>query len=180
MLLLSSDINLFSTTLRYARTNEVCSINNSSIAASRIINCNRSPSAIVFLDRVTHISILDGDNLKLFRESLESYVRDHPRIWDSLAFIRIENIDTNFEQVKFSIAVRHRNSWQDAGRILLNRADLLQYVYDTLKGEKHLSFMCLFVALSVLSRRFVSRIGRCLRHAAAAPVALLRWSIGGR
>jgi hypothetical protein len=63
-------------------------------------------------------------------------VRDHPRIWDSLAFLRIENIDTNTEQVTFSMAFRHRNSWQDAGRILLNRADLLRFVYDTLKGKR--------------------------------------------
>ncbi|GKY97780.1 hypothetical protein MPSEU_000736200 [Mayamaea pseudoterrestris] len=128
------DINLFSTTLRYARTNEVSSLNNSSIAASRIINCNRSSHAIVFLDKVTHISILDSKNLEQFQLSLENYVRDHPRIWDSLAFLRIESIDTNEEQVKFSMAFRHRNSWQDAGRILLNRADLVRFVFDALKG----------------------------------------------
>ena len=83
---------------------------------------------------MTHVSILDGNNLQQFQQRLETYVRDHPRIWDSLAFLRIETIDTNSEQVKFSMAFRHRNSWQDAGRILLNRADLVRFVYDTLKG----------------------------------------------
>jgi hypothetical protein len=132
--LLHLDINLFSTTLRFARTNEVSSLNNSSIAASRIVNCNRSPNAIVFLDKITHASILDGDKLQQFQERLEKYVSENPRTWDSLAFVRIDNIDADMEQVKFSMSFRHRNSWQDAGRILLNRADLFRFVHDTLKG----------------------------------------------
>lgn len=131
----SKDIDLFSTTLRYARTNEVSSLSNSSIAASRIINCNRSPNAIVFLEKVTHIAVLADNNLQQFQECLEKYVHEHPRIWDSVAFLRIESIDNCNEQVKFSMAFRHRNSWQDAGRILLNRADLHRFVHDTVRGK---------------------------------------------
>lgn len=37
------------------------------------------------------------------------------------------------EQVKFSLGFRHRNSWQDAARILLNRGDLVAHVHQIVR-----------------------------------------------
>lgn len=51
-------------------------------------------------------------------------------------FMRRELIDADMEQVVFNLAVRHRNSWQDAGRILINRGDLMQVVYEIAKDLK--------------------------------------------
>lgn len=128
------DINLTTTTLRFARTNEVSTVNNWAISGSRIINCNRSPNALIFYEWKLHISIFDGKNLDNFKEALNKYVRDHPRTWNSLAFIRHDVIDADMEQVGFRMAFRHRNGWQDAARIKLNRADLLRYIHDTAKA----------------------------------------------
>lgn len=95
------DINLTTTTLRFARTNEMCSMPNWAISGSRIINCNRSPNAVVVLEMQTHISIFEKDKLTKFRDTLQKYIADNPRIWDSMAFVRPEVIDNDNEIVSF-------------------------------------------------------------------------------
>ena len=127
------DISLTTTTLRYARTNEVSTVNNWSIAGSRIVNCNRSPIATVHLTMDMHMSIFENDNLKKFRDALNKYVADRPRSWDSVSFCRHDDFDVDSEKVKFTISVRHRHSWQDAARIKVNRADLVRFLYETSK-----------------------------------------------
>jgi Mechanosensitive ion channel len=101
-IVLSSDITLTTTTLRFARTNEVSTVNNWAIADQRIVNCNRSPNAIVFFEVMLHIRIMEGDNLEKFVNRLKEYVHDNPRIWDSLAFCRHDRIDGDNEQVFFT------------------------------------------------------------------------------
>jgi hypothetical protein len=96
------DINLSTTTLRYARTNEVSTLNNWAIAGSKIINCNRSPSAIILLEIRLHTSILQGKTLQLFQEDLQKYVKTHPRTWESLVFCRHDSIIADIEQVVFT------------------------------------------------------------------------------
>jgi small-conductance mechanosensitive channel len=96
------DITLTTTTLRFARTNEVSILHNSSIIGSKIINCNRSPGAIVLMDISLHISIFEGQNLDGFVSALQKYVETHPRIWDSLVFCRHDAIDADNEKVAFA------------------------------------------------------------------------------
>jgi small-conductance mechanosensitive channel len=95
------DINLSTTTLRFARTNEVSTVNNWAIAGSKIINCNRSPGALVVLNIVLHVSIFQKNTLDLLQAELQQYVVTHPRIWDSLLFCRHDSIDADLEQVAF-------------------------------------------------------------------------------
>ena len=95
------DINLSTTTLRFARTNEVSTMNNWAIAGSKIINCNRSPGALVVLNMVLHVSIFEKSTLEEFQAELQQYVVTHPRIWDSLVFCRHDSIDADLEQVSF-------------------------------------------------------------------------------
>jgi hypothetical protein len=80
-----------------------------------------------------HMSIFEDDNLKKFRDALNKYVADRPRSWDSVSFCRHDDFNADFEKVKFTLSVRHRNSWQDAARIKVNRADLLRFLYNTSK-----------------------------------------------
>ncbi|KAL7571640.1 hypothetical protein ACA910_011176 [Epithemia clementina (nom. ined.)] len=125
------DINLWATTLRYARTNEVSTINNSAIAASRIVNCNRSPNAIVQFVFITNIAILNGTKIDEFREALERYVKENPRTWEAVAYVRHDEYDADWEKIFIRISVRHRSSWQDAARILQNRGQLHRFVFET-------------------------------------------------
>jgi len=110
----------------------VSTVNNYSISLSRIVNLNRSPNAIVVFELKFSIRILEGDKLKDFRDALEKYVRDRPRIWDSLLFCRHDFFvpDITQEYVLFTIAFKHRQNWQNAMRININRADLLRYIFD--------------------------------------------------
>ena len=63
-------------------------MNNYSISQSRIVNLQRSTTAIVFFDMKLSLKILEGDKLDRFREALEIYVQNRPRIWDSMACCR--------------------------------------------------------------------------------------------
>lgn len=124
------DISLFSTTLRFAKTNEVSSVNNFSISQSRIVNLQRSTNAIVQFELRLSINILKDDKLNKFRDALEEYVNDRPRIWDSFAFCRHDLFDADFGFVLFTLAFRHRLTWQSAARINLGRADLMRFIYE--------------------------------------------------
>jgi len=125
------DINLVNTTLRYARTNEVSIVSNSSITASRIINCNRSPNALVVFEMLLHISFLEEGKLSAFENALTKFVKEHPRAWDRLMFVRRDEVDADDEKVQVTIQIRHRSSWQDAGRILVQRGNLIKFVHET-------------------------------------------------
>ena len=127
------DINLFSTTLRFASTNEVATVNNASITMSRIVNCNRSPNAILtltlyFLDTATE------EELGAFRDTVESFINDRPRIWDSIIFFRCETINQDLSMMEYSLRIRHTKPWQDASTILMNKAELLKFCFET--GKK--------------------------------------------
>jgi uncharacterized protein (DUF1778 family) len=78
---------------------QVATVSNGSIASSRITNCARSANAMVILLLKLHIHLHDEQNLELFKEALENYVADNPRLWELMAFFRCEEIDTDGEFV---------------------------------------------------------------------------------
>lgn len=127
------DLNLFSTTLRFANTNEVATVNNASIVMSRIVNCNRSQNALVtltlyFMDAATE------DQLAVFRDAVDSFVQDRPRIWDSILFFRCESINQDLGLTEYSLRLRHTKSWQDCASILMNKSEVLKFCFET--GKK--------------------------------------------
>jgi len=123
------DISLSTTTLRYARTNEVCTVNNWSLASTKIVNLARSPSAKVNFEFKAHISILDEDKLEDFKREMQTFVAGRPNIWSGIAHIRHDMFDIDDERVDITMALRHRNAWQDAGRIKHDRADVFRQLY---------------------------------------------------
>ena len=123
------DITLATTTLRCARTNEVCTINNSSIASTRIVNLARSPNATVVFEFAAHLSIFDGNKLEDFGKEVEKYVQERPRVWESVKFIRHSMFDADGERVDLSVALRHRSAWQEAGRIKNDIAAVYRFLY---------------------------------------------------
>lgn len=127
------DISLSSTKLRFARTGEVMYLANNLMADMRIYNCNRSPNASVIIQPVVHICALEKDNLKKFTEALNKFVAERPRLWVEFLPLCVVRIDSDNEQVYLQLAFRHRESWQNTGRIYLHRAELLTYVYDVTK-----------------------------------------------
>ncbi|GAX25540.1 hypothetical protein FisN_28Hh008 [Fistulifera solaris] len=124
------DINLYYTTLRYAATNEVCTMANGTLSGSRIVNCHRSTGAIVVFNFPLHLCVLEGSKLSMFEQALVQYVDDHPRNWDCVLYTRIEDVDADKEMVSLRISVRHRCGWMEAGRILSDRGLLIKQIYD--------------------------------------------------
>jgi Mechanosensitive ion channel len=124
------DINLLTTTVRYAASNEVSTINNFSISNARIINLNRSPNACLDFEMRFQVSVLSTGKHLQYRTMLEQYVADHPRIWDSLIYMRHDEFDTNYEYIIFRFSFRHCSSWQNAGRIMIHHADLVRIMYE--------------------------------------------------
>jgi hypothetical protein len=125
------DIALMKTTIRYARTNEVSTINNFAISKSRIINYQRSLNATIFFDLKFSISaIFEGDKHQKYRFLLEDYVRDHPRNWECLDYMRHDEFNADWGYVIFRFSFRHRYTWQNAGIIMIHRAELLRYMQE--------------------------------------------------
>ena len=124
------DISLATTTLRYARTNEVCTVNNSSMASTRIVNLARSPNALVHFEFSAHISILKGDKIKGFRREIEAYVEERPSVWEAVASSQHGMFDADNERVNIDMTLRHRNTWQDAARIKHDRAHVFGFLYE--------------------------------------------------
>ena len=124
------DISLTTTTLRHAKTNEVSTVNNWSIAGSRIVNCARSSNATVHLTFLAGTKIFEGNHWKAFQNSIHRYVEEHPRVWDSIRHIRHDQFDADGEKVEIALALRHRCSWQEAGRIKLDRANVYRFLYE--------------------------------------------------
>ena len=129
------DISLFSTTLRFAITNEVSTLNNFSISQARIVNLQRSNNAVVYLEKMDfHVDIIRKNKLGAFRGELEQYVRDRPRIWESFDTCRHDDFDASVDKVTFAFGFRHRSSWQSAARIAIDRASLVRFIYETAVG----------------------------------------------
>lgn len=126
------DLTLYSTTLRFGPTNEIATVDNGSIARSRIVNYNRSPNAIVMLR--LRFCLASQEQIIVFREALESFVQDRPRIWDSILFFRCENIDKDMLLMEYTLRIRHTKTWQDAASILMNRSELFTFCFEL--GEK--------------------------------------------
>lgn len=132
----SSDISLFSTTIRFAGNNEVASVSNGSIASTRITNCARSKNAVIYIPLKLHISLHDGLNVEKFKDGMQHYVNDNPEAFDGLAFFACNSIDSNAESVSYDLCVRSRHSWQEAGRVLEDRGRLFQYSIELAKEMK--------------------------------------------
>eukprot|EP00934_Nitzschia_sp_Nitz4_P008165 Nitzschia sp. Nitz4//scaffold56_size114212//30547//37556//NITZ4_003939-RA/size114212-augustus-gene-0.81-mRNA-1//-1//CDS//3329554673//8155//frame0 len=128
------DISLTRTTLRCGPTNEVASINNAAIAMARITNCARSKNAITMMQIRFDLRFHEGDNVTRFESRIEDYIQKHPDIWDSLAYFRCDDIDTDRKCTTYVLAVRSRRTWQPAARVLTERGRLLKYCNEVAQG----------------------------------------------
>ena len=100
------DVSLWKTTLRFAATNEVSTVNNGSIAGSRIINFARSQKALVTLNLMFR-SEATSQQISLFRAAVEKYVEDNPRVWSSMVAFFIVKIDPDAESTEYLLRFQH-------------------------------------------------------------------------
>jgi len=71
-------VSLFTTTVRFATTNEVATYSNGSIARLRIINAKRSPKAIVYV-YMKFGSDVPYHMIKVYQTAIEAFVKSRPR-----------------------------------------------------------------------------------------------------
>eukprot|EP00561_Arcocellulus_cornucervis_P003859 CAMPEP_0185807866 /NCGR_PEP_ID=MMETSP1322-20130828/5267_1 /TAXON_ID=265543 /ORGANISM="Minutocellus polymorphus, Strain RCC2270" /LENGTH=1399 /DNA_ID=CAMNT_0028504049 /DNA_START=527 /DNA_END=4726 /DNA_ORIENTATION=+ len=125
-------INLFSTTVRYAATNEVATHSNGSLAQSRIINAARSPKANVYIYN-KFASDVPYDRVMLFKSVVESFVKERPREWIALSGFRATRVEADLGYIEYVIALQHVEKWQNIGPILNSKAEVASYCLEVQK-----------------------------------------------
>ena len=117
------DINLTTTTLRFAQTNEVSTVNNWSLTTARIVNCARSPKACIrILAKFnTGASLEKLDTLK---SRLEDWLSKDPRSWAGLVQFVTDIIDRDNALIVYKIGVLHVKPWQDISSVMKSKGDL--------------------------------------------------------
>jgi Mechanosensitive ion channel len=127
------DITLFTTTVRRGRDSTIATLNNSSIALLKIVNCARSPNAAVSLEMKFHMKMNEDGNINMFQTAVEEYLESNPRSWDSLKFLLLTELDTDNEHAIYQMTVIHRLGWQDAVRVAQSRAALVTFCFKAAK-----------------------------------------------
>jgi small-conductance mechanosensitive channel len=128
---LVEDVNLFTTTLRLSRTNEISSINNGSIANTRIVNHGRSHNALVNITLLVKIETT-SDRIELLKQAIEQYIRNKPRVWSSLINFMVKGIDTAAGYVAYTVRIQNVKSWQDLLPVLQAKGDLEKFCNEIL------------------------------------------------
>lgn len=144
---LVEDCNLFTTTLRLAKTNEIAYLNNGMLSNCKIVNHGRSVNALVNLIISIRLEATH-EQIQLVKSSLVSYdfimicvsvkvlnfsclqeqfIRDNPRVWASLVFWRIVKVDPNMGLIAYSLRVQHVKSWQDHASVMRDRGELFKF-----------------------------------------------------
>lgn len=136
---LVEDIDLTTTTLKYLATNEVCTINNSTLTHNRIVNFNRSPKARMCLfARFT----IDATHKQIdrFRRRLKRYLRNRPRSWDALLYFR--NFDLNKSEgfITYMLGVQHTQPWQNPA-VMASKAKL-ELQLDKVATQLKILYVC--------------------------------------
>ena len=111
------------TTLRYAATNEVSTINNSALSEAQIVNCARSPKALVRF-RVGFKVGITPEQLQSSRTRLVEYLHDTPQPWAGLIQFANDGVQRDDGYIIYMIGVQHVKSWQDMGKIVTSKGEL--------------------------------------------------------
>jgi len=125
-------VTLFTTTVRFATTNETATYSNGSLAALRIINANRSPKAIIAV-LIKFGLETPFTKITVFRTAVENFIKARPREWISLVGFRATRVEADVGYIEYKIVVQHRESWQNIGPVLQSKADLSSFCLEATK-----------------------------------------------
>ena len=125
------DCNLFTTTLRLSKSNEIATVKNGTIADKKIINHNRSEKALVNIELSLKSSVTH-EEATIVKSAIEQHIADSPRIWVQLVNFRIIDVDPCNELTRIAIRVQHQRTWQDLLPVLTARGDLIKFCTEVL------------------------------------------------
>lgn len=126
------NVDLFTTTVRYADTNEVATLANGSLAASRIINAKRSPRANVYVYMKFSVDV-SYQKILVFRKTIEAFVKERPREFRGMTGFRATRMANEQGFVEYVICLEHRESWQNKAVILQSKADVSSFCLEVSK-----------------------------------------------
>lgn len=144
-------ITLFTTTLRSALTNEVCTVSNGALASKKIINAARSPKAQVFIYFKLSLEV-PFEKIRLLHSVLKEFVSDRPREWITLSAFRAMTFECEQGYVEYELVAQHVESWQMFGQVLQSRADLSSFFLEVLK-QMDLDYMTPSVPVNITLER---------------------------
>ena len=125
-------VSLFTTTVRFATTNEVATYSNGSLARLRIINAKRSPKAIVYVYMKFGADV-PYQMIKVYKTAIEKFVKSRPREWSQLNGFRATRVEMELNYIEYVIVATHREMWQNVGPILQSQADLAAFSLEVSK-----------------------------------------------
>jgi len=125
-------VSLFTTTVRFATTNEVATYSNGSLARLRIINAKRSPKAIIYV-YMKFGSDVPYKMIKVYQAAIENFVKSRPREWSQLNGFRATRVEMELNYIEYVIVATHREMWQNVGPILQSQADLASFSLEVSK-----------------------------------------------
>jgi hypothetical protein len=125
-------VNLYTTTMRFARTREVCTVTNGELSRTRIINLNRSQKAIVYVYLKFSVDIASS-KIEVLQSQVDAFVKDRPREWMSLNGFRATRIEADLGYVEYVIVLQHREAWQNVTSIVTSKAELQSFCLELSK-----------------------------------------------
>jgi len=126
------DIDLFTTTVIYAYTNEIATLSNGSIANSRVMNGARSLPALLYAILRFGIDV-SYDQLEIFREALYQYVEQRPREWAKLWAVRVLRVQADEGFVEYLLVLEHQETWQNLDTLLHSRGLIKGFCHELSK-----------------------------------------------
>lgn len=125
-------MTLFTTTVYLAGTNEKATVSNGSLAKSRIINCARSPKALVTVSMRFSLET-PYKKVEIFKSAVEKFVQSRPREWIAMLGFRANKIEADLGFTEFGIVLQHRERWQNIGAILNSKHTIHCYCIELAK-----------------------------------------------
>jgi hypothetical protein len=125
-------INLYTTTVRLAATNEVATYSNGSLASSRVINAARSPK-VIFHHLFKFGVDVEYTKVQLFRDTITNFVKDRPREYIAVLGFRATRVDQELGFIEYILSVQHRESWQNMGPVLDSKSNLASFGLEVAK-----------------------------------------------
>jgi len=126
------NVTLFTTSIVLAATNERATVANGALSKSRIINCARSPDAVVFFNLKFGLDV-PYSKIQVFKAALEKFVKARPREWLSLIGFRSTRVEADLGYYEYIGILQHRERWQNIGAILQSKAVVQQFCIELQK-----------------------------------------------
>jgi hypothetical protein len=147
------NVDLFTTTIKYAPTGEVATISNGALANSRIINGARSPAPINHIFMKFSVDV-PYSKVVLFHKTIEQFVKERPREWVTMHQFRATRVVPEQGFIEYVIVVQHRERWQNLGTVLMSQSDLSSYVLEVAKQlDMHYHAPAMPVELTVKDKK---------------------------